>query len=145
MEFILVVVAVYGLLQLGPAGWTSPEARPFYALGVGMILTGFEHIANESEYELIMQDWIPNKPLIIRISVVIRLLSGVGLFFSSTRHVSSYACLILYCVVLPVNVRVALAGSSIPGLTIPGWRRWLRLLFHFGWLAWSYWCVRASS
>lgn len=144
MEFLFIVVAVYGLLQLGPAGWTSPDARPFLALAIGMILTGLEHIANESEYELIMQDWIPNKPLVIRISVAVRILSGIGLFFPGLRRISSYACLILYCIVLPVNFRVAFAGDKIPGLSIPSWRRWLRLLLHFGWLAWSYWCVRSS-
>ncbi len=145
MEFLFVVIIVYGLLQLGPGAWITPEARPFLALGVGMILTGIEHVVNESEYETIMQSWIPNKPLVIRISVAVRILSGVGLFFPGLRKACSIACLILYLVVLPVNLRVAFAGHKIEGLNIPAWRRWLRLGLHFGWLAWSYWCVRMAA
>lgn len=144
MEFLLVVVVVYAALSLGPAAWSSPEARPFIALGVGMILTGVEHVVNESAYERMMQDWIPNKPLVIRISVAIRVLSGIGLFFPGLRKVCSTACFVLYCVVLPVNARVAFAGDRIEGLKIPVWRRWLRLLLHFGWLAWSLWCMRLA-
>lgn len=145
MEFLFVVIAVYGLLQLGPAAWSNPESRIYIALGVGMILTGLEHFLHESQYELMMQDWIPNKPLVIRISVAVRILAGIGLFVPGMRRVSAIACLVLYCVVLPVNVRVAFFGHNIPGLDMPSWRRILRLVLHAGWLAWSYWCVRSSQ
>ncbi len=142
MEILFIVAIAYGVMQRLPADWSSPLARPFIALAIGMILSGVEHIVNESGYEQIMQDWIPNKPLVIRISVAARILSGVALLFPTTRRVAAYVCFVLYCIVLPVNARVAFAGNSIPNLKMPIWRRWLRFGLHLGWLGWCFWCMQ---
>ncbi len=143
MEILFLVVAAYGALQMAPVEWVSPAARPFVALALGMVLSGVEHYWNESWYEQVMQDWIPNKVLIIRISVAIRILAGIGLLFPGLRTIAANICVVLYLIVLPVNLRIAFAGDSIPNLKIPIWRRWLRLALHFGWLAWCFWCCWA--
>lgn len=144
MEFLVIVIAVYGALQWIPSGLVQPTSRPFIALAVGMILTGVEHAVNVPGYERIMHDWIPNKPLVIWISVTVRILSGLALLFPGARRISSWVCFGLYCVVLPVNLRIAFAGDSINDLKMPVWRRWLRLLLHAGWLAWTFWCTQIS-
>ncbi len=142
MEILLIVVLVYSVLHWAPKNWSIRLARPFTALAIGMILSGLEHILNESSYELIMMDWIPNKSVAIRISIAVRILGGIALFFPASRRVAAHVCFVLYCLVLPLNARVAFAGHAIENLKMPLWRRWLRLVLHFGWLAWCFWCMR---
>ncbi len=131
-------------MQALPTEWMSPVAKPFVALAIGMVLSGFEHYWNESWYAQVMQDWIPNKVLIIRISIAIRILAGLALLHPASRLIAANVCIVLYFVVLPVNLRIAFAGDKVPGLDMPVWRRWFRLAMHIGWLIWCFWCCRIA-
>jgi uncharacterized membrane protein len=148
LEILLFVFIAYGMLSVlagQQVGWLASANHPFLALGVGFFLMGVEHFVNWRGYDLIMQDWIPAKPTIIRISATLRVIGGIGLMIPSWHTGSAHLALVLYLVVLPVNCRVAFAGDRIEGFEMPAWRRWSRLALHMGWLASAFWCCRIGG
>ncbi|MCA9173836.1 MAG: hypothetical protein KDB14_05050 [Planctomycetales bacterium] len=107
------------------------------ALGAGLVLSGLAHYLQADWYVSVMAEWIPQQRLLVQVSAGLRILFGLALWIPVhlIRHIALLLSLLLLCMVLPVNLRIALAGDQIAAVQDQGelWR-WLRLAGHLGWI-----------
>ena len=149
MRYFLVVLAVLGLLHLPPlARWewlAFPGNRAALALAIGVFLSGIHHAVFANHFVDLLPERIPGKSGQVYLSAVLRMAFGVGLVFISTRPAATIGTMILLCLVLPVNVRIALQGNTTGQLIAGSWFLWLRLVVHVSWIGWCGWCLSLKS
>jgi len=143
VRYFLVVIAIFGLLHLPLfQRWewlTSTANRAALALAIGVFLSGVHHAVFARHYVDLLPENLPAKSFQVYLSVTLRMLFGIGLIFLPTRIVSAVGMTILLCLVLPVNIRVAIQGNTTGQLVAAGWFLWLRLVVHASWIAWCGW------
>ena len=144
MLFFFVVLISFGFLRTGQSfGWIDgqgAEALPILALGIGFFCTGIEHFVIAENYERMLPLKMPQKRLLVYASALLRVLCGIGVWFSPTCAPSVIMTLVLLILVVPVNVRVAVKQDCPGALLSAPWYLWFRVLLHAGWLAWTGWC-----
>jgi uncharacterized membrane protein len=149
VRYFLVVLAVFGLLHLPPlARWewlAFPGNRAALALAIGVFLSGIHHAVFANHFVDLLPERIPGKSGQVYLSAVLRMAFGVGLVFISTRPAATIGTMILLCLVLPVNVRIALQGNTTGQLIAGSWFLWLRLVVHVSWIGWCGWCLSLKS
>ena len=145
MRFFVVVLAVFGLLHLPVfASWewlASPANRAGLALAIGVFLSGIHHAVFADHYVDLLPERMPGKFGQVYVSAVLRMAFGLGLLFISTRSAATIGTLVLLCLVLPVNIRIAMQGNTIGQLSAARWFLWLRLVVHVSWIGWCGWCL----
>lgn len=149
MRYFAVVLVVFGLLHLPVfEGWewlAAPSNRAALALAIGIFLSGIHHALYASHYVDLLPERMPAKFGQVYLSAALRMVFGVGLLFVSTRPAATIGTLVLLCLVLPVNIRVALQGNTKGQLVAAGWFLWLRLAVHVSWIGWCGWCLSLPS
>lgn len=143
MRYFVVVLLVFGLLQL-PAwqrwDWlTVPANRAALALAIGIFLSGVHHAVYASHYVDLLPEGMPARAGQVWLSVVLRMSFGVAVLFAPTRPAAIIGTMVLLCLVLPVNIRVAWQGNVSGQLVAASWFLWLRLAVHVSWIAWCGW------
>lgn len=119
--------------------------RASLALAIGIFLSGVHHAVFANHYvDLLPEDW-PAKASQVYLSATLRMLFGIGILFVPTRIAATIATTVLLCLVLPVNIRVAIQGNYTGQLVAAGWFLWLRLLVHVSWIGYCGWCLTLKS
>ena len=143
MRYFVVVLAVFALLHwrvFGRWPWLdSTTNRAALAMAIGVFLSGIHHAVYAQHYVDLLPPELPGKFGQVYLSVVLRMVFGIGMLFVSTRTVATIGTMVLLCVVLPVNVRVALQGNTTGQLIAASWFLWLRLCVHISWIGWCGW------
>lgn len=110
-------------------------------LGVFFIAAGANHFAHGALYARIVPPWLPDAPLLVRISGVAEILGGIGTLIPATRRVAGVGLVLLLVAVFPANVQMALhpelyrdLGSETEFL--------IRLPLQIVLLAWVWWAAR---
>jgi uncharacterized membrane protein len=111
------------------------------ALAIGIFLSGIHHFVFAHRYIDSLPERMPGRTGKVYLSAVFRLAFGVGLLFIFTRPAATIGVLILLCLILPVNLRVAREGNATGQLIGASWFLWLRLVAHVSWIGWSGWCL----
>ena len=145
MRYFVVVLSVFGLLHL-PAfahfEWLgSPANRAALALSIGIFLSGVHHLVCADRYIDFLPEETSGRSGKVYLSAVFRMAFGVGLLFILTRPATTIGTLVLLCLVLPFNIRVARQGNTTGQLIDASWFLWLRLVVHVSWIGWSGWCL----
>jgi len=135
----------FGLLHL-PAlqGWESLAGtgdKAAVALALAIFLSGIHHAMFAGHYVELLPPRLPARSAQVYLSAALRMAFGVGLLFAATRNAATIGTMVLLCLVLPVNLRVALQGNTTGQLVAAGWFLWLRLAVHASWIGWCGWCL----
>ena len=149
MRYFVVVLAVFGLVSL-PAferwRWlATPSDRAAVALAIGIFLSGVHHAVFADHYIDLLPQQLPVRSGQVYLSALLRMAFGVGLLFAFTRQAATIGTMILLCLVLPVNIRVAWQGNTAGQLVAASWFLWLRLVVHVSWIGWCGWCLSLKS
>lgn len=145
MRYFVVVLAVFGLLHLPVLanwGWlVSPADRASLALAIGIFLSGIHHAVFANHYADLLPERMPYRTRQVYLSAILRMVFGLGLLFISTRLVATIGTLVLLCLVLPINIRMAKQGNATGQFIAARWFLWLRLVVHVSWIVWCGWCL----
>ena len=149
LRYFVVALCAFGLLNL-PAfarlDWlTSPANRAALALAIGIFLSGIHHIMFADRYVAFLPEQMPGRTGKVYLSAVFRIAFGIGLLFLFTRPAATIGILVLLCLVLPINLRVAREGNTTGQLVDASWFLWLRLVVHVSWIGWCGWCLSLNS
>ncbi len=149
MRYFIVVLATFACLHL-PAlerwPWLASTAnRAALSLAIGIFLSGIHHAVFANHYVDLLPAEMPAKAFQVYLSATLRMLFGIGLLYMPTRTIATIGTMVLLCLVLPVNIRIALQGNVAGQLIAANWFLWLRLVVHVSWIGWCGWCVSLNS
>jgi uncharacterized membrane protein len=130
-----------------PTGVIARNIRIPWSIALLAILfvgAGALHFIIPRPYEGLVPTWLPNSPIVVRLSGVVELLGGVGILIPVTRPAAGRGLILLLIAVFPANVemlRLAHAASA-SGLWQVG--LWLRLPLQVA-LIWWVWRAAAGG
>ena len=131
-------------------GGRDPERRLTsvlaWALGLVLLVTGTDHFLSPSGFEAIVPRWLGSPTFWVAASGVAELLVAVGLIVRPTRRLAAIGAVVLFVVVFPANVQMALdSGDGTPGWTHVPWVAWARLPLQLPLIAWAAWIAVTTS
>ena len=106
-------------------------------LGVATAIIGVLHFAWAEPFLRIMPPALPAPLTLVYVSGVFEVLGGLGVLHPLTRRAAAGGLLVLYAMVFPANIHMAIAGID-PVTVLPGtpFGRYVRLPFQLGLFAW---------
>ncbi|MHA3704691.1 DoxX family protein [Jatrophihabitans sp. YIM 134969] len=128
----------------------EPERRATsvlsWALGILLLVTGTDHFLSPSGFEAIVPRALGSPAFWVAASGVAELLVAVGLLVRPTRRLAALAAVVLFVVVFPANVQMALdSGDGTPGWTHVPWVAWARLPLQIPLIVWAGWIAATTS
>ena len=75
-------------------------------LSILFVGAGALHFIIPRPYEQIVPGWLPNAPLVVRVSGIAEILGGLGLLVPSLRIAAGWGLILLLVAVLPANVQM---------------------------------------
>lgn len=141
MTFALVLLALFGVLQLPPASRRLPTQRDraAWAAGLFFIGSGLLHFAMPERYLAMMPPLLPAPLLLVYLSGVAEMVCGTALLPRTTRRMAAWATIALLLAILPANVYVAASGGAIEGLPQNPVYYWVRVPFQLVYVVWVAW------
>lgn len=128
----------------------DPERRATsvlaWALGILLLVTGSDHFASPSGFEAIVPRALGSPAFWVAASGVAELLVALGLLVRRTRRIAAVAAVVLFVVVFPANVQMALdSGHGRAGWTHVPWVAWARLPLQIPLIVWAAWIAATTS
>lgn len=128
----------------------DPERRATsvlaWVLGIVLLVTGTNHFLSPSGFEAIVPRALGSPAFWVAASGVAELLVGLGLIVRRTRRLAAIAAVVLFVVVFPANLKMALdSGDGTPGWTHIPWVAWARLPLQIPLIAWAAWIAVTTS
>lgn len=111
-------------------------------LAVSMLVTGILHFVFEEPFVKIVPDFLPYPLALVYISGVLEILGGIGLLIPVVSQLSAWGLVILYIVVFPANINMAVNHIHIDGIPDSPWFQAIRLPFQAVLIAWAYWYTK---
>ena len=107
----------------GRLGLTWPRVL----LAALFCIAGVMHLAAPAPYVGIVPPWLPNAPLLVRISGICEILDGLGVLHPRTRRLAGWGLIALLVAVFPANIQMLRLGYV--NHATPLWKAalWLRL------------------
>jgi len=96
-------------------------------IGAFFIAAGAYHFVHSQPYVAMIPPYLPAPAVLVVVSGIAEILGGVGVLLSFTRVVAGWGLIALLLAVFPANLHVAFHGW--PGVDLPRWILWVRLLF----------------
>jgi len=116
--------------------------RSHHALAALVAAAGVAHFVAAEPYEEIVPPSLPGTASFwVQVSGVAELLCAAGLLPGKTRRAAATATALLFVLVFPANVQMALDGG---GDRVPAWAAWLRLPLQVPLLWWALRVRRAA-
>ena len=116
--------------------------RSHHALAGVLALAGVAHFVAPKAFEEIIPSPIrDHDALLVQVSGVAELACAAGLLHPKTRRAAAPATALLFVLVFPANVQMALDGG---GERVPAWAAWARLPLQVPLVLWA-WSVRRST
>ncbi|MGQ4596624.1 DoxX family membrane protein [Nocardia sp. R6R-6] len=152
MEALLVLLTTLLVLRaagaLGARRFADWPTCAAYALGVMLIMTGTTHFLPESfadtpvptHADLIpmVPPFVPFPSLMVYLTGVFELLGALGLFLGKTRRPAGLALAVLFVVMLPANIYIAVADVPFHGApATPLWARIPEQVLYIGIALWA--------
>ncbi len=117
-----------------------------WGLGLVLLVTGTDHFLSPSGFEAIVPSALGSPAFWVRASGVAELAVAVGLIVRPTRRIAAIAAVVLFVVVFPANVKMALdSGDGTPGWTHVPWVAWARLPLQLPLIGWAAWIAATTS
>ena len=128
----------------------DPERRATsvlaWALGILLLVTGTDHFLSPSGFEAIVPRALGSPAFWVSASGVAELLVAIGLIVRRTRRLAALAAVVLFVVVFPANLKMALdSGHGQSGWTHEPWVAWLRLPLQVPLIVWAAWIAATTS
>ncbi len=111
-------------------------------LAVLFISGGAVHFLIPRLYEAIVPAWLPDAPLLVRLTGVAEILGGVGLLIPPTRPAAAWGLILLLVAIFPANVEMLRLAHAANASSLWQAALWLRLPLQAV-LIW--WIRRASA
>jgi uncharacterized membrane protein len=112
-----------------------------WALSLLLLTTGTWHLAAPAGFESIVPGFLGSPAVWVAISGVAELACAVGLAFRPTRRIAGWACVALFVVVYPANIKMALDSLDGHGSALTAW---LRLPLQIPLLLWALYIARRA-
>ena len=117
-----------------------------WSLGILLLVTGANHFLSPSGFEAIVPRALGSPAFWVSASGVAELAVAVGLIVRRTRRIAAIAAVVLFVVVFPANVQMALdSGDGTPGWTHQPWVAWGRLPLQIPLVVWAGWIAATTS
>lgn len=128
----------------------DPERRLTSVLAWGLALlllvTGVDHFRSPSGFEAIVPGFLGSPAFWVRASGVAELAIALGLGVRRTRRIAAIAAVVLFVIVFPANIKMALdSGDGATGWTHQPWVAWGRLPLQIPLVAWAAWIAATTS
>ena len=108
-----------------------------WTLGLLTAGVGVLHVVWPDPFVRIMPPGLPAPLTLVYVSGVFEILGGLGVLHPQTRRAAAGGLLVLYAMVFPANIYMALAGiDPVPELPGSSLGRYVRLPFQLGLFAW---------
>ncbi|MGI8678694.1 MAG: DoxX family protein [Jatrophihabitans sp.] len=78
-----------------------------WALALLLVTTGVWHFASPHGFESIVPRFLGSPAIWVAVSGVVELACAAGLAFRATRRLAGWACVVLFVVVFPANIKMA--------------------------------------
>ncbi|MCB9637657.1 MAG: DoxX family protein [Myxococcales bacterium] len=113
-------------------------------LGVFFIFGGVMHFINPAFYKPMMPDYIPSPDLMIALSGVTEIVSGIMLLLPKTMVWGAWLIFAQLLAFMTVHVwMIQHAHDRYAKIPLAG--LWVRLVFQFVFMAWAYWYTRPEK
>lgn len=117
-----------------------------WALGLVLLVTGTNHFLSPSGFEAIVPRALGSPAFWVYASGVAEMAVALGLLVRPTRRIAAIGAVVLFVVVFPANVQMALdSGDGTPGWTHIPWVAWARLPLQIPLIAWAAWIAATTS
>ncbi len=110
-------------------------------LALLLLTTGTLHFARPSGFESIVPGLLGSPTFWVRASGVAELGCAAALAFRRTRRAAGWACVVLFVVVFPANVKMALDSLHGDGSVLVAW---LRLPLQVPLILWAWYVARGT-
>ncbi len=107
-----------------------------YILSFIFIVAGVFHWIRPKAFMRIMPLYLPYRKALVYLSGVFEILAGVGVLFTQTKTIATWAILIMLILFFPVHIHMLINKKA--GLNLPKSILVLRLLLQFGIIYWAY-------
>lgn len=105
-------------------------------------LAGTMHFVIPRSYEAIMPPYVPRHREAVAVSGAAEISGGLMVLHPRTRRLAGPWLVALLAAVFPANVHMALHPDQIPGLRVPRWALWARLLLQPPMMLWAWRATR---
>ncbi|MGI8613655.1 MAG: DoxX family protein [Nocardioidaceae bacterium] len=112
-----------------------------WALSVLLLTTGGWHFASPTGFESIVPGFLGSPPFWVHASGVAELSCAVSLAIRPTRRVAGWACVVLFVVLYPANIKMALDSLDGDGGALIAW---LRLPLQIPLVLWALYIARST-
>ncbi len=119
----------------------SRVAAAAWGLSLLLVTTGTLHFARPSGFESIVPGFLGPPALWVYASGIAELGCAVTLAFRPTRRIAGWACVVLFIVVFPANVKMALDSLDGDGSVLVAW---LRLPLQVPLILWAWYVARGT-
>ncbi|GGX10229.1 DoxX family protein [Aquimarina muelleri] len=97
---------------------------------------GFFHLIRPKAFMRVMPLYIPYSKVLVYISGIGEILSGLGLLFTSTRTIAAWTIISMLFLFFPVHIHMLVNKKA--SLNLPKTILILRILLQFGLIYWAY-------
>ncbi len=107
-----------------------------YILSLIFITAGIFHFIKPKAFMRIMPLYIPNHKLMVYLSGVFEILSGLGILFTKTKGIAIWVIIIMLILFFPVHIHMIINKKA--GLNLPKLVLYSRLVLQFVIIYWAY-------
>lgn len=112
-----------------------------YVQAVFYIAAGINHFRHPRAYYEMIPPYLPAHSALNILAGIFEIVFGIMLLFTPTRKLAVYGIIVMLLAFIPVHIYFIRMKSCLPGLCLPEWTGWLRLLIiHPVLIAWAWWC-----
>jgi uncharacterized membrane protein len=115
---------------------TDALKRSTFLLGALFLGAGVTHFLAPKPFEAIVPPWLPNAPLLVRVSGVAEILGGIGVWLPATRRAAGLGLVILLVAVFPANVEMLRQARAAEVSVTCQAALWIRLPLQIALLWW---------
>lgn len=112
-----------------------------WSLSLLLLTTGTWHFASPNGFESVVPGFLGSPAFWVKASGLAELACAVSLAFRSTRRMAGWACALLFVVVYPANIKMALDSLDGHGSVLIAW---LRLPLQIPLVLWACYIARRS-
>jgi uncharacterized membrane protein len=113
-----------------------------WLLGAFLFASGVYHFARPAVYVAMIPPYLPDPLVLVYVSGAAELAGAVGLQIAKTRRAAAWGIILLFILIFPANLHMAMNDLPLGGMHLPSWALWARLPFQGVFILWAYWYTR---
>ena len=99
------------------------------------------HFRKPEAYYGLIPPYLPEHVILTILAGIAEISFSLLLIFTATRKWAAYGIILMLLAFIPAHIYFIKVGSCLPGLCLPQWVGWLRLVvIHPLLLLWAWWC-----